>query len=93
MTDLGPLFGRKGEWLGYDADTLAALPPERQQLYADVEAAARELETAEADLKTAQADVTECVARVRDAEAAMPKRDFHSLWREHFARPRHGKSA
>lgn len=80
--DLPALFGRKGEWLGCDPATVETWPAERQRLYADVADAAQACEAVEAELKAAQDRVTACVVRVRDAEAVMPKRDFHSLWLE-----------
>lgn len=88
--DLPPLFGRKGEWLGYDATTLEQLSPDRVALYHDLEAAARQCAAAESELKAAHDRVADCVARVREAEGAMPKRmTHHELWRGHFGRPRH----
>lgn len=88
MTDL-VLFDPKngGKFTPLDADTLANLPPVRQELYAAVADAAHDLERAESDLVAATDHVAECAEAVRVAEKQMPpKRSFHSLWLETFGR-------
>ena len=89
MTDLPPLFDKRGVFMPLDGDTLANLSPERQRIYQDVADAAAHMERADAELVACNAAVKLAADQVRDAEKAMPaKRDFHSLWKETFGRPR-----
>ena len=78
--NLEPLFDRKGKWVGYSDDDVAALDPVRQQLYADVHDTALACEAAELEVKTAQDRVKEAADNVRDAE---------NFLRQHFPPPTH----
>ena len=86
------LFDKRGTFIPLDADTLATLTPERQELYAAVADAAADMKRADAELEAAVTDVKLRADLVRDAEKAMPKGpSFHDLWRETFGRPRPNK--
>lgn len=88
--DFPPLFSKKGEWLGFDADTLAALSPQRRELYdALANAVVGVLQPREAARKDAQERVASIVAEIREVEAAKPKPlTYHQLWQQHFGSPR-----
>lgn len=84
--NLEPLFDRKGKWVGYSDDAVAALDPVRQQLYADVRDAALACEAAELEVEAAQGRVKEAADDVRDAERFLkehfPPPTYMDLWRE-----------
>jgi hypothetical protein len=77
MSDLPPLFDKRGAFLPLADDVLASLSPERQELYAAVADAAADMERANAELEAAIADVKLRADLVRDAEKAMPKPPTH----------------
>lgn len=89
--DLPPLFSKKGEWLGFDADTLTTLSPQRRELYdALANAVVGVMHPREAARKDAQERVASIVDEIREVEAAKPKPlTYHQLWQQHFGRPRH----
>lgn len=84
------IFDKRGAFIPLTDDVLASLPPERQELYADVAEASAAMTAADAELVDATAHVKACADAVRDAEKAMPKGPtFHQLWCETFGRSRH----
>jgi hypothetical protein len=86
-----PIFSSKGEFQPYDDAILATLPPQRQQIYADLKTAAEETATAEGDLRAALDAVPFAAAEVEKWEkiTAATRMSYHDLWKQTFGRPRH----
>lgn len=55
--ELGPLFDRRGHFIGFDPDTLANLPPERVETYKAIEVVAKGLDETAATIKALQDDI------------------------------------
>ena len=84
MNDLPALFGRKGEWLGYDSDLLSNLPPERVETYTALEAVTAALVEQDATIKQLQDDIAghnRAVTVWQDVLQSL-RPSFLDLWRE-----------
>jgi hypothetical protein len=84
LNDLPALFGRKGDWLGYDSDLLSSLPPERVETYTALEAVAMALAEMETSIKQLQDDIAAHNGAVNEWQDVLQslRPSFLDLWRE-----------
>jgi len=82
--DLPPLFDRKGAWLGYRADVLASLPPERVETYTALQAVAAALDEQESTIKALQDDIASHSRAVNEWNDVLQRSrpSFMDLWRD-----------
>lgn len=94
--DLPPLFDKRGRWVGYDADTLAKLSPERAQIYSELEAVALALSECEAGIKATENEIAEHnrVAVEWSNSLRALQSTHYDLWKENrFTGGRRGRPA
>jgi hypothetical protein len=89
MSDLPPLFDKRGAFIPLDADTLATLTPEQQERYAAVADAAENMTAADADVAACRAERKAAVDAGLEAEKHQPKpMTREQLVKDHIASER-----